>query len=135
MWRKTRQPVDGSRCIGADPNRNSDSHWMESGGGSSNPCSETFAGTHPFSEPEIKAITDYVASIKERINIYLAFHSYSQVLLSPYGHTTELADNHNDLMAVAKAYSDAVKMLPYGTEYTYGTSATSMCKYKYDNDI
>uniref|UniRef100_A0A034WP66 Zinc carboxypeptidase A 1 n=1 Tax=Bactrocera dorsalis TaxID=27457 RepID=A0A034WP66_BACDO len=126
MWRKTRQPVEGSSCIGADPNRNSDSHWMESGGASADPCSETYAGTHPFSEPEIKAIADYVASIKERINIYLAFHSYSQVLLSPYGHTTEQADNHDDLMAVAKAYSDAVKALPYNTEYTYGTSATAM---------
>uniref|UniRef100_W8BDX3 Zinc carboxypeptidase A 1 n=1 Tax=Ceratitis capitata TaxID=7213 RepID=W8BDX3_CERCA len=126
MWRKTRQPVEGSPCIGADPNRNSDSHWMENGGASDNPCSETFAGTHPFSEPEIKALADYIASIKDRLNIMLAFHSYSQVLLSPYGHTSELADNHDDLMAVAKAYSDAVKELPYGTEYTYGTSATSM---------
>ncbi|XP_039951033.1 zinc carboxypeptidase-like [Bactrocera tryoni] len=126
MWRKTRQPVESSSCIGADPNRNSDSHWMESGGASADPCSETYAGTHPFSEPEIKAIADYITSIKERINIYLAFHSYSQVLLSPYGHTTEQADNHDDLMAVAKAYSDAVKALPYNTEYTYGTSATAM---------
>ncbi|XP_053958408.1 zinc carboxypeptidase-like [Anastrepha ludens] len=126
MWRKTRQPVEGSACIGADPNRNCDSHWMENGGASSNPCSETFAGTHPFSEPEIKALADYIASIKDRLNIMLAFHSYSQVLLSPYGHTSELTDNHDDLMAVAKAYSDAVKELPYATEYTYGTSATSM---------
>ncbi|XP_036328133.1 zinc carboxypeptidase-like [Rhagoletis pomonella] len=126
MWRKTRQPVEGSACIGADPNRNSDSHWMENGGASADPCSETFAGSHPFSEPEVKAITDYIASIKDRINIMLAFHSYSQVLLSPYGHTSEPADNHDDLMAVAKAYSDAVKQLPYGTVYTYGTSATAM---------
>ncbi|XP_036317752.1 zinc carboxypeptidase-like, partial [Rhagoletis pomonella] len=29
MWRKSRQTVEGSACIGADPNRNSDSHWME----------------------------------------------------------------------------------------------------------
>ncbi|XP_067626115.1 zinc carboxypeptidase [Eurosta solidaginis] len=126
MWRKTRQPVEGSPCIGADANRNSDSHWMENGGASSDPCSEFFGGTHPFSEPEIKALSEYVIRHRDRINIWLAFHSYSQVLLAPYGHTSEHTNNHDELMAVAKAYSDAVKALPYGTEYTYGTSATDM---------
>ncbi|CAD6999794.1 unnamed protein product [Ceratitis capitata] len=126
MWRKTRQPVNFSSCIGADPNRNYDSHWMENNGASANPCSETYAGTSPFSEPEIKALADYVASIKDRLNIMLAFHSYSQVLLSPYGWTADLPSNFDDLMAVAKAYADAVESLPYGTVYTYGTSSGAM---------
>lgn len=127
MWRKTRQPVSSSPCIGADPNRNYDSHWMENNGASSNPCAETYAGTHAFSEPEIKALANYVASIKERLNILLAFHSYSQVLLSPYGWTKTLPKNYEHLMAVAKAYSDAVEKLPYKTKYTYGTSSDAMC--------
>ncbi|XP_017476950.1 PREDICTED: zinc carboxypeptidase-like [Rhagoletis zephyria] len=126
MWRKTRQPVEGSACIGADPNRNYNSHWMESNGASSNPCDETYGGPEPFSEPEVKALADYVTSIKERLNIMLAFHSYSQVLLSPYGWTSELPENHNDLTEVAKAYSDAVKELPYDTVYTYGSTANEM---------
>ncbi|XP_036328134.1 zinc carboxypeptidase-like [Rhagoletis pomonella] len=126
MWRKTRQPVEGSACIGADPNRNYNSHWMESNGASSNPCDETYGGPQPFSEPEVKALADYVTSIKERLNIMLAFHSYSQVLLSPYGWTSELPENHSDLTEVAKAYSDAVKELPYDTVYTYGSTANEM---------
>ncbi|XP_053960208.1 zinc carboxypeptidase [Anastrepha ludens] len=126
MWRKTRQPVEGSSCIGADPNRNYNSHWMESNGASSNPCDETYAGPVAFSEPEVKALADYVTSIKDRINIMLAFHSYSQVLLSPYGWTQVPPTNHNDLIAVAKAYSDAVKALPYNTTYTYGSTADVM---------
>ncbi|XP_028897441.2 zinc carboxypeptidase [Zeugodacus cucurbitae] len=126
MWRKTRQPVNFSPCIGADPNRNYNSHWMENNGASSNPCDETYAGTHPFSEPEVKALADYVTSIKERLNIMLAFHSYSQVLLSPHGWTKELPTNFDHLMAVAKAYSDAVLQLPYKTKYTYGTSSDAM---------
>ncbi|XP_014086855.2 zinc carboxypeptidase [Bactrocera oleae] len=126
MWRKTRQPVNFSSCIGADANRNYDSHWMENNGASANPCSQTYAGTHAFSEPEIQALASYVASIKERLNIMLAFHSYSQVLLSPHGWTETPPDNFEDLMAVAEAYSNAVEKLPYKTKYTYGTSASAM---------
>ncbi|XP_017476951.1 PREDICTED: zinc carboxypeptidase-like [Rhagoletis zephyria] len=126
MWRKTRQPVNFSSCIGADPNRNFDSHWMENNGASADPCAQTYAGTEPFSEPEVKAIADYIASIKERLNILIAFHSYGQLLLSPYGWTGDLPSNYDDLMAVAEAYSNAVKAMPYGTEYTYGTSSGAL---------
>lgn len=130
MWRKTRQPVEGSRCIGADPNRNYNSHWMESNGASTNPCDETYGGVHSFSESEVKALADYVASIKKRVNIFLAFHSYSQMLLTPYGWTKDPPTNFDHLMAVAKAYSDAVLKLPYHTNYTYGATADIMCKYE-----
>ncbi|XP_016998139.2 zinc carboxypeptidase [Drosophila takahashii] len=124
MWRKTRQPSDISTCVGVDPNRNYDSHWMESNGASSNPCAEDYGGPNPFSEPEIQAMADYVSSNKDKINVLLAFHSYSQLLLSPYGHTDEeFPPNFDDLMEVAKAYADAVESLPYGTTYRYGSSA------------
>ncbi|TDG46690.1 hypothetical protein AWZ03_006870 [Drosophila navojoa] len=124
LWRKTRQPSLISDCVGVDPNRNFDSHWMENGGASSDPCDETYAGPHPLSEPEVKALSDFISILKHKMNVMLAFHSYSQLLLSPYGHTAEeFPDNYNDLMQVAKAYSDAVHGLPYGTIYKYGSSA------------
>ncbi|XP_050741360.1 zinc carboxypeptidase [Drosophila biarmipes] len=124
MWRKTRQPSEISSCVGVDPNRNFDSYWMESGGASSDPCAEDYGGPNPFSEPEVKALADYITSIKDKINVLLAFHSYSQLLLSPYGHTKEeFPPNYDDLMEVAQAYGDAVGSLPYGTVYRYGSSA------------
>ncbi|XP_001356459.3 zinc carboxypeptidase [Drosophila pseudoobscura] len=124
MWRKTRQPSEISACVGVDPNRNYDSHWMENGGASSNPCAEDYGGPHAFSEPEIQAMSDFVGSIKEKLNVMLAFHSYSQLLLSPYGHTKEeYPENFDDLMEVAKAYGDAVEAFPYGTVYRYGSAA------------
>ncbi|XP_017086458.2 zinc carboxypeptidase [Drosophila eugracilis] len=124
MWRKTRQPSDISSCVGVDPNRNYDSHWMENDGASSNPCAEDYGGPKPFSEPEIQAMSDYVSGVKDNINVMLAFHSYSQLLLSPYGHTKEeFPPNYDDLMAVAQAYGDAVESLPYGTVYRYGSAA------------
>ncbi|KAM8717744.1 hypothetical protein ACLKA7_004446 [Drosophila subpalustris] len=126
LWRKTRQPSKVSSCIGADPNRNFDSHWMEEGG-SDDPCAQNYAGLHAFSEPEIKAWSDFLISIKDKANVFLSFHSYSQLVLSPYGHTDlEFPDNYDHMMQVAKAYADAVKALPYGTVYHYGSSATTL---------
>ncbi|XP_017848462.1 zinc carboxypeptidase-like [Drosophila busckii] len=123
LWRKTRQPSAISSCIGVDPNRNYDSYWMVNGA-SNDPCEWTYAGPHALSEPEIKAMSDFVSSIKDKLNVMLAFHSYSQLLLSPFGHTDEeVPENYDDLMQVAKAYADAVQALPYGTVYQYGSSA------------
>ncbi|XP_030383024.1 zinc carboxypeptidase-like isoform X2 [Scaptodrosophila lebanonensis] len=128
MWRKSRSPSAGSTCIGVDLNRNYDSHWMENGGASDNPCAETYAGLSAFSEPETKALSEYISGIKDKVNVLFAFHSYSQVLLSPYGHTDEeFPDNYDDLLQVAKAYADAVNSLQYGTTYRYGSSAEVLC--------
>lgn len=130
MWRKTRQPSETSTCVGVDPNRNYDSHWMENGGASYDPCDEFYGGPKPYSEPEIQAMADFVSSIRDKVNVLLAFHSYSQLLLSPYGHTSEeFPPNFDDQMAVAKAFADAVESLPYGTVYRYGSSAGILCEF------
>ncbi|XP_034471538.1 zinc carboxypeptidase-like [Drosophila innubila] len=127
LWRKTRQPSSYSSCVGVDPNRNYDVHWMENGGASDDPCEWNYAGPHPFSEPEVKAMSEYLGSIKNKVNVFLAFHSYSQLLLAPYGHTAdETPDNFKDMMKVAKAYADAVDALPYGTVYKYGSAAGAL---------
>ncbi|XP_034100636.2 zinc carboxypeptidase-like [Drosophila albomicans] len=125
MWRKTRQPSNFSSCIGVDPNRNYDSHWMQNDGASDDPCSQVYGGPHAYSEPEIKAMSEFIFSIKDKVNVLLAFHSYGQVLLSPYGHTAEeFPENYEDLMQVAKAYADAVGTLSYGSVFQYGSVAS-----------
>lgn len=129
MWRKTRQPTSVSYCEGTDPNRNFDSEWMANGGASGNPCEETYAGPQPFSEPETMALAEFLKSIEGEISIYLAFHSYSQLLLSPYGHTEEPPENYNDLLAIGEAFATAIKSLPYETPYRYGSTATTICPY------
>jgi len=102
---------------------------MENGGASSDPCAEDYGGPNPFSEPEVQALADFVSSNKDKINVLLAFHSYSQLLLSPYGHTEEeFPPNFDDMMEVAKAFGDAVESLPYGTVYRYGSSSGILCK-------
>lgn len=84
LWRKTRRPSANSpSCIGADPNRNFAYQWGGEGA-SSNPCSETYRGDSPFSEPETKALSDFLTSIKSLLKAYFAVHSYGQYWLYPW---------------------------------------------------
>ncbi|XP_062551473.1 zinc carboxypeptidase A 1-like [Armigeres subalbatus] len=117
LWRKTRTPYPGG-CFGADPNRNWDFHWAEQGT-SSNCISDTYGGPYAFSEIETKSLSQFVTSLKGKIQTYISFHSYSQVLLFPYGHTGEHTPNHNDLDQIANATITSLAKR-YGTFYTYG---------------
>ncbi|XP_052864272.1 zinc carboxypeptidase A 1-like [Anopheles cruzii] len=121
QWRKTRQPVN-DLCVGADPNRNFDHQWMN-GGASSVPCSDTFAGTAPFSEPETRAMANYYATIASHINIQFSFHSYGQYLLTPFGYSgAPRPSNDADLQRIATVTAAAIQAT-HGTRYTYGNSA------------
>ncbi|XP_049793025.1 carboxypeptidase B-like [Schistocerca nitens] len=74
-WRKTRSHTRNKHCRGVDGNRNFDFHWNECGA-SSDPCSGCYAGEKPFSEVETQAFRAYVMSIRDRLKLYLTFHSY-----------------------------------------------------------
>ncbi|XP_015434404.1 PREDICTED: zinc carboxypeptidase-like [Dufourea novaeangliae] len=117
LWRKTRRPT-GRGCVGADPNRNWNFHWAE-GGTSSYPCSEIYPGDKPFSETETRTMSEYIDSIHDKIFAYVAFHSYSQLLLIPYGHSNERVENYNDLFRIGN-YSINVLSKRYGTKYKVG---------------
>ncbi|XP_069835295.1 carboxypeptidase A1-like [Dendropsophus ebraccatus] len=123
MWRKTRSPNSGSTCIGTDPNRNWDAGFG-GGGSSSNPCTETYRGRAAHSEPEVKAIVDFVKS-HGKIKGFVSIHSYSQMLLYPYGYTNTRTPDNAELDSVAKAAVTALTKL-YGTQYTYGSIITTI---------
>ncbi|EDW17767.1 carboxypeptidase B [Drosophila mojavensis] len=122
LFRKTRQPYKllGQTCYGADPNRNFDFHWNEEGA-SSNPCSDTFAGPQPFSEPETQVVRDILHTYADRGIMYLTIHSYGNYLLYPWGWTSELPETWQDLDDVARAGGDAIKEAT-GTDYEVGSS-------------
>jgi carboxypeptidase A len=79
-WRKTRRPSSGI-CWGSDPNRNWDNHFAQ-GGTSTNPCSDTYPGPSPFSEPETLALSNYLSTIPNLVG-YLSFHAYGHMLMTP----------------------------------------------------
>jgi len=120
LWRKTRQ-VWSPTCIGTDPNRNFDFFWMAAGA-SNNPCSDTYAGPVPFSEPETAAIRDFYGTIASRVRLFLSFHSFGQYLLFPSGHTSTPTNNHANLMSVGTAGVNAIRNTS-GIDYLVGISS------------
>ncbi|XP_038551017.1 carboxypeptidase O-like isoform X1 [Micropterus salmoides] len=120
LWRKNRSPGP-SDCYGTDLNRNFDANWGTIGV-SSNCCSNFYGGREPLSEPEAQAVTYFVGSRKEDFLCFLTIHSYSQMLLIPFGHPNFTADNYEELMEVGLAAADAIRGI-HGKNYTVGTSA------------
>ncbi|KAL7401754.1 hypothetical protein ABVT39_004313 [Epinephelus coioides] len=118
MWRKTRKPNSGSNCVGVDPNRNWDAGFGGPGA-SSNPCSETYRGPRAHSESEVKSIVDFVKSHRN-FKAFISIHSYSQMLLYPYGYTRTPVKDQAELHSLAKkAITDLASL--YGTRYRYGS--------------
>uniref|UniRef100_A0A2K6V6C3 Carboxypeptidase A3 n=1 Tax=Saimiri boliviensis boliviensis TaxID=39432 RepID=A0A2K6V6C3_SAIBB len=118
MWRKNRSKNQNSKCIGTDLNRNFNASW-NSISDTKNPCAETYRGSAPESEKETKAVTDFIRSHLNEIKVYITFHSYSQLLLFPYGYTSKLPRNHDVLAKVAKIGTDVLSTR-YETRYIYG---------------
>ncbi|XP_073687945.1 carboxypeptidase A1-like [Garra rufa] len=123
MWRKTRKPNPGSSCVGVDPNRNWDISFGGSGA-SSNPCSQTYHGPSPHSEAEVKAIVDFVLS-HGNLKTFVSIHSYSQMLLYPYGYNSTPAPDQAELHELAGKSIAALESL-YNTAYTYGSVITTI---------
>lgn len=91
-WRKNRQPNTGSTAVGTDLNRNWGYNWGCCGGSSGSTSSETYRGTAAFSAPETRAMRDFVLSRRvggvQQIKTNIDFHTYSQLVLWPFGYTT-----------------------------------------------
>ncbi|XP_051979127.1 carboxypeptidase A5 [Xyrauchen texanus] len=123
MWRKTRKPNPGSSCVGVDPNRNWDAGFGGAGS-SSSPCTETYRGPSAHSEPEVKAIVDFVKS-HGNLKSFVSIHSYSQMLLYPYGYTHTPAKDQAELHELARKAITELQSL-YNTRYTYGSIITTI---------
>jgi carboxypeptidase T len=86
LWRKNRrQNFDGS--FGVDPNRNYGYMWgtLNVSTSSHVPSDTTYVGPRAFSEPETRAIRDLIG--RELVSGVLTYHSYSQLILYPWGYT------------------------------------------------
>ncbi|OLR92083.1 M14 family metallopeptidase [Actinokineospora bangkokensis] len=90
-WRKNRQPNAGSSYVGTDLNRNWDYKWGCCGGSSGSTSSATYRGPSPASAPEVRVLQDFVKSRvvggKQQITTAIDWHTYSQLVLWPFGWT------------------------------------------------
>uniref|UniRef100_A0A0R3RXS1 ShKT domain-containing protein n=1 Tax=Elaeophora elaphi TaxID=1147741 RepID=A0A0R3RXS1_9BILA len=132
LWRKNRSPQKcihsswgGRRCCeGVDLNRNFDFHWAEIGS-SENPCSYLYQGESAFSEPETRAVRDFLLSpeMRGKLDGFITLHTYAQLWIHPYSHKVEsFPDNHAQLERTAKRAVSRLKKV-YGTQYKIGTGA------------
>ncbi|KAG1939182.1 carboxypeptidase A5 [Pimephales promelas] len=123
MWRKTRKPNPGSSCVGVDPNRNWDAGFGGPGS-SGNPCTETYHGPSAHSEPEVKAIVDFVNS-HGNLKAFVSIHSYSQMLLYPYGYKSTPSQDQAELHELSRKAISELQSL-YNTSYRYGSIITTI---------
>ncbi|XP_067896282.1 carboxypeptidase B2 [Heterodontus francisci] len=124
FWRKNLSKHKRGRCVGTDLNRNWDASWCGQGA-SSNPCSETYCGRYPESEPEVKAVASFIRQRSNHIKCYISVHSYSQMIMFPYSYTMSKSRDHNELNYIAWKAVTAVRSV-HGASYDYGNSAKTI---------
>ena len=118
MWRKNRR-YNGSGIWGVDLNRNWGVGW--GGAGSSGfPNDQTYRGPSAFSEPETQAMRDWILN-HTNIVAHCDLHSYSQLIMYPYGYTGSLPSFYDRLQYefLAESMADIVHSV-HGETYEYG---------------
>ncbi|MBA3046446.1 MAG: immune inhibitor A [Candidatus Thermoplasmatota archaeon] len=109
-WRKNMRDNDNSGTFsetqdGVDLNRNYGYLWGAAGA-VSDPTYDTYGGPYPFSEPESAAIRDFARL--HNFVFAISFHSYSQLVLYPWGWTFEDAPDNDALVSVANAMAGVI---------------------------
>ncbi len=143
-WRKnTNQAYCGatSNMRGADLNRNFSFSWNATGGtgSSGNQCDLTYRGASAGSEPETQAIEAYVRSLwpdrrgpaktdaapSDTSGIHIDVHSYSQLVLWPWGDTATPAPNGAALQTLGRKFAFFNGYTPQQSIGLYATDGTS----------
>jgi carboxypeptidase T len=119
LWRKNRRPnPDGS--IGVDPNRNYGYMWgtLNISTSSHVPSDPTYVGPRAFSEPETQAVRNLVA--RELFRGVITYHSFSQLILYPWGYTLEPIPDSSDVSTMTKLAKRMQQLIRgvHGTTYT-----------------
>jgi hypothetical protein len=140
-WRKNTNTAycgAASDSRGADLNRNYPFHWGGPGA-SSSACQETYRGASAGSEPETQAVVNYVRSIFPDLRpddtttaapdttqgVFLDIHSYSQLVLWPWGDTTTMAPNAAALEILGRRIGWFNGYDPQQSVGLYATSGTT----------
>jgi carboxypeptidase T len=122
MWRKNRR-VNLSGGTGVDNNRNYDYKWGVSGS-SSYGSSNVFHGPKPMSESENQT----VKNLQETYGFVgsISFHSYSELVLWPWGYTTNVkAKDHDDLKQIGEGMGEIMDYEPMQSALLYPAAGDS----------
>jgi murein tripeptide amidase MpaA len=103
-WRKNRRD-NGDGSYGVDLNRNYGYMWGGAGA-SSDPSDPTYRGPKAFSENESQVIRDFAR--QHNFVFAISYHSYSQLILYPWGYTYNESKDDDILSAVANDMADLI---------------------------
>ena len=133
MQRKNMRNTCNGSADGIDPNRNYDYMWgLDNQGSSPDPCSETYRGTSAFSEPETQIVRDFIE--QKDFTIAMNYHSYSNLLIYPFGYSYENPMDQDDLDTFIEYAQDMTQYNNYeigtGTELLYPVNGEA-CDWMY----
>ena len=69
-------------------------------GASAEPCSDNYRGRYAFSEPETRAIANFLWRIRRKLNVYLTLHSYGQYWLTPWGFSYRVPHDYAEMVRI-----------------------------------
>ena len=140
-WRKNINDTScNSSTFGVDLNRNFSFGWFSIPNGSSaNSCDLTYRGAKAGSEPEVQALEDYARSLypdkrgpartdaapADTAGIHLDIHSFSELVLWPWGDTETPAPNGTALKALGHRLAWFNGYVPTQSIGLYPTDGTS----------
>ncbi len=117
MWRKNRRN-NGGGTFGVDLNRNYGFGWgYDDEGSSPYPGDETYRGPSAFSEPETQILKEFCEN--HEFKIALNYHSYSNLLLYPWGYILQVCPDDN-------VFAEYSRRMTVDNTYTYGPGSTTI---------
>lgn len=126
MWGKNRRRPPGNARPSCEEGVELGCNYAYDWGGvgcSADPCDDAYRGPAAFSEPETKALRDFVMSRRGNIEASIYFTSYSQMITYPFSDRRHsYPADKDELVTVAKKMSGAMKSL-YGAQFQVGTAA------------
>ena len=123
LWRKNRRPPpqdSAGDCFGVDLNRN----WDVVGNGvgaSDDPCSDTYRGVEPNSEPEVRTAAEKLLELKDIVRASLSLHSYGQLWLTSWGYKAQLPVDNNKMIDLGEKAAEAIEKVN-GRKYKVGAA-------------
>ena len=141
--RKNRNMIDTPGCsgsnIGIDLNRNSNFKWGTVDSPSGDPCGATWPGLAPASEPEVDGLDQWIRRIYpdrrgpgdndaaplDTSGVFISLHSYSDLVLWPYGWIEAFAPNDADLAGLGRKFAAYNGYTPQKSTELYPTSGTT----------
>ncbi len=121
-WCKNRR-LNSDGSFGVDLNRNYGYNWgYDDRGSSPEPASEIYRGAGPFSEPETRAVRDFFW--QRHFQALISYHSYSQVILYPWGFSAAPTDKDALFGSLAFLMSSLMQAVN-GRVYGFGRAGDS----------